>query len=76
MYAFIMHVLILLPPINAVQAAHPLTSFTIQSTPSYVGFENCSKGVDATGDYITSQLPENVKIHIEADCSIPETVES
>jgi hypothetical protein len=76
MYLFILHVLIFLPPINPIQAAHPVNDFTVQSTPSYVGMDACQKAVERTGSYIESRLPEGAKVWIEVECLMPEVVES
>lgn len=75
MFAFVMTVLIVLPPINAVQRAHPIHSFTIQSTPAYASLDACARAGQATGEYIERRLPNGAVANIEYDCQISEVQE-
>lgn len=71
MFAFVMYVLIVLPPMNAVAKAHPIHRFTINSTPAYSSREVCQQAVQDTGEYIGSRLPEGSRLAVEADCAPP-----
>ena len=75
MIAFVMVILIMLPPTSAVNRSHPLHKFTITSTAAYMNVDKCFEAAERTLDYIQSRLPL-AKIHPDVNCAVPVAFES
>ena len=76
MFAFVLTITILLPPINAIQVAHPLHQFTVQSTPAYASVQECARAVNDTKMYIAKHLPPGSQLDMDDDCYISDLVEA
>lgn len=68
MYSFILIVLIMLPPTSAVNMAHAVNRFVVQTDRGYINEERCQIAMEDMFYYISSRVPLATVFVARRDC--------
>jgi hypothetical protein len=76
MFAYILMVVIVLPPTDAVRRAHPIHHFTVTSNAAYQDVPSCLQAINAVQQYIAAKVPVGSLLDVEGDCEQSVVVEA